>query len=124
MHQAVAFAIASKLCRKRTFARSFSESVPTAVWCILGFGAILKFPSNPQNRKNKQKILEKGTFIFCAKPWYAPNPGSKEIGSFHNENKTFAISFAKPVAVASESLTVDKGDREINSPKIFDWLSL
>ena len=50
-----------------------------------GFGAyrglarVLKSPSNPQNCRKKEKSLEKATFIFCAKLWYAPNPGSKEI---------------------------------------------
>ena len=38
-----------------------------------------KSPSDPQNCRKKEKTLEKGTFIFCAKLWYAPNPGSKEI---------------------------------------------
>ena len=44
-----------------------------------GLARVLKSPSNPQNCRNKQGILEKGTFIFCAKSWYAPNPGSKDI---------------------------------------------
>ena len=48
--------------------------VRTGVW-----RGVLKSPLSPPNCSNKQKILEKGTFIFCAKPWYAPNPGSKEI---------------------------------------------
>ena len=44
-----------------------------------GLARVLKTPSNPRNCRKKEKILEKGTFIFCAKLWYAPNPGSKEI---------------------------------------------
>ena len=44
-----------------------------------GLAQVLKSPSNPQNCRKKGKIPEKGTSIFCAKPWYAPNPGSKEI---------------------------------------------
>ena len=44
-----------------------------------GSARILKSPLNNQNCRNKLKIPEKGTFIFCAEPWYAPNPGSKEI---------------------------------------------
>ena len=47
-----------------------------------GLARVLKSPSSPQNCRNKQKILEKGAFIFCAQrpqPWYAPNPGAKEI---------------------------------------------
>ena len=44
-----------------------------------GLARVLKSPSNPQNCRKKEKILEKGTFIFCAKPWYAPNPRSKEL---------------------------------------------
>ena len=38
---------------------------------------VLKSPPNPQNCRKEAKILEKGAFIFCAKLWYAPNPGSK-----------------------------------------------
>ena len=44
-----------------------------------GLARVLKSPSNSQNCRKKQNYLNKGTFIFCAKPWYAPNPGSKEI---------------------------------------------
>ena len=44
-----------------------------------GLARVLKSPSNPQSRRKKEKLPEKGAFIFCAKPWYAPNPGSKEI---------------------------------------------
>ena len=44
-----------------------------------GLARVLKSPSNPQKPRKKEKIMEKGTFIFCAKLWYAPNPGSKEI---------------------------------------------
>ena len=44
-----------------------------------GLARVLKSPLNPQNCRKKEKILKKGTFIFCAKLWYAPNPGSKEI---------------------------------------------
>ena len=39
-----------------------------------GLERVLKSPSNPQNCENKKKILQKGTIIFCAKIWYAPNP--------------------------------------------------
>ena len=38
-----------------------------------GLARVLRSPSNPQNCRKKGKILEKGTFIFCAKLWYAPN---------------------------------------------------
>ena len=41
-----------------------------------GLARVLKSPSNLQNCRKKQKILEKGT-ILCAKLWYAPIPGSK-----------------------------------------------
>ena len=44
-----------------------------------GLARVLKSPSNPQSCRKKESILEKGASIFCAKPWYAPNPGSKEI---------------------------------------------
>ena len=44
-----------------------------------GLAWVLKLPSNLQNCRKKENIMEKGTFIFCAKLWYAPNPGSKEI---------------------------------------------
>ena len=44
-----------------------------------GSARVLNSPSNPQNCRKKEKILEKGTFKTCAKLWYAPNPGSKEI---------------------------------------------
>ena len=44
-----------------------------------GSARVLNSPSNPPNCRQKEKILEKGTFKTCAKLWYAPNPGSKEI---------------------------------------------
>ena len=44
-----------------------------------GSARVLNSPSNPQNCRKKEKIPEKGTFKTCAKLWYAPNPGSKEI---------------------------------------------
>ena len=44
-----------------------------------GLARVLKSPSNPPNSRKKEKSSEKGTSIFCAKLWYAPNPGSKEI---------------------------------------------
>ena len=44
-----------------------------------GLARVLKSPSNPQNCRKKEKIMGKGTFIFCSKPWDEPNPGSKEI---------------------------------------------
>ena len=76
--------------------RIFRSAVPSVVvWSILlvslrkafqpEFGAyrgsarVLNSPSNPQNCREKENILEKGTFKTCAKLWYAPNPGSKEI---------------------------------------------
>ena len=60
--------------------RASLESISTGVWCVLGFGAGCEIALEPSGlQKKKEKILEKGTFIFCAKPWYAPIPGSKEI---------------------------------------------
>ena len=44
-----------------------------------GFARVLKSPSNPSSNRKEEKILEKDTSTFCAKLWYAPNPGSKEI---------------------------------------------
>ena len=44
-----------------------------------GSARVLDSPSNPQNCRKKGKNLDKGTFKTCAKLWYAPNPGSKEI---------------------------------------------
>ena len=43
-----------------------------------GLARVLKSPSNPQNCRKEERILEKGTFIFCAKLWYAPNPGPQK----------------------------------------------
>ena len=37
-----------------------------------GLARVLKSPSNPQNCRKKENILERGAFIFCAKLWYAP----------------------------------------------------
>ena len=59
-----------------------SESVSTRLWYVPGLARVWFSPSSPQNCRNKPEILNKGTFIFCAKPWYAPNPGSKEIWPF------------------------------------------
>ena len=55
------------------FMRPPSESVSTGVWRILVFGE----PSKLQ--KEGEKPGRKGHFNFCAKLWYAVNPGSKEI---------------------------------------------
>ena len=62
----------------------FRKAFQPEIGAYRGLARVLKSPSNPQNCRNKQKILEKGTFIFCAKPWYAPNPGSKEIWLLKN----------------------------------------
>ena len=57
-----------------------SESVSTGVWCVPGFGAGFEIALEPSKlQKEGEKTLEKDTFIFCAKLWYAANPGSKEI---------------------------------------------
>ena len=53
-----------------------SESVSTAIWRVPGFGAGFEIAHEPSKLQKKQKILEKGTFIFCANFWCAPNPGS------------------------------------------------
>ena len=60
------------LCFNRTLVR-------TGVWrraC---------FCPRTQNCRKKQTILKKGAFIFCAKPWYAPNPGPKRSDVFHTK---------------------------------------
>ena len=44
-----------------------------------GLARVSKSPSKPQNCRKKEQNLEKGTPVFCAKLWYAPNPGSEEI---------------------------------------------
>ena len=59
----------------RLFGRSFN-------WTLVrsGFGAGFVFGQwTLHNCRNKHKILEKGTFIFCAKLWCAPNSGSKRF---------------------------------------------
>ena len=79
-------------CRATRVALHVSQQISSESWGFSGrkvfqpvFGAyrglarVLKSPSNRQNCRKKEEILEKGTFIFCAKLWYAPNPGSKEI---------------------------------------------
>ena len=55
------------------FGKCFNRSL------VLHRGLARVLTSNPQNCRKKEKFLEKATFIFCARPWYAPNPGSKEI---------------------------------------------
>ena len=45
-----------------------SGSVSTGLLCIPGFGAGLFSPSSPRNWRNKQNVLERPLFIFCAKP--------------------------------------------------------
>ena len=59
--------------------RGFRKAFQPEFGAYRGLARVLESPSNPQNCGKKEKIVEKGTFIFCAKLWYAPNPGSKEI---------------------------------------------
>ena len=61
-------------CRKKE--KNLEKS--TEFGAYRGLALVLKSPSNPQNCRKKEKNLEKDTFIFCAKLWYAANPGSKE----------------------------------------------
>ena len=56
----------TKACLWRVFQSEFGA--------YRGLARVSFSPSSPQNCRNKQ-----GTFTFCAKPWYAPKPGSKEI---------------------------------------------
>ena len=49
---------------------SLSEGVSTGVWCVPGFGAGFEFALESSKKLQKEgEILEKGTFIFCAKLW-------------------------------------------------------
>ena len=56
-----------------------SDSTSTGVWCVPGFGAGFEIALKPSKLQKEGEILARGAFIFCAKLWYAPNPGSKEI---------------------------------------------
>ena len=58
---------------------SFRKAFQPEFGAYGGLAGVLKSPSNPQNCRNTQKNLENCVVIFCAKPCYAPNPGSKEI---------------------------------------------
>ena len=53
--------------------------ISTGVWCVPGFGAGFEIALKASKLQKEGENLGKGTFIFCAKLWYAPNPGSKEI---------------------------------------------
>ena len=57
-----------------TIGKRFNRS-----WCVPGFGAGFDIALEPSKLQKQGKIPQKGTFIFCAKLWYAPSPGSKEI---------------------------------------------
>ena len=70
---------AIRIAAQRPQARVCRKAFQPEFGAHRGLARVLKSPSNPQNCRKKEKIPEKGTFIFCAKPWYAPNPGSKEI---------------------------------------------
>ena len=65
-----------------SYFRWFRKAFQPEFGAYRGLARVLKSPSNPRNCRKKEKILKKGTFIFCAKPWYAPNPGSNEIWWF------------------------------------------
>ena len=59
-----------------TFGKPFNRSlVRTGVWRLVWWNR----PRTLETAKRRRKSCKKGTFIFCAKLWYAPNPGSKEI---------------------------------------------
>ena len=62
---------------QRGFPFEFRKAFQPEFGAYRGLARVLRSPSNPQNCRKKEKIQEKGTSIFCAKPWYAPNPGSK-----------------------------------------------
>ena len=58
---------------RNSFGKHFNRSlVCTGVW--RGFG---QRPRTLEAVEEKEKILKKATFIFCAKLWYALNPGFK-----------------------------------------------
>ena len=59
--------------------KKLSESVSTGVWCVPGFGAGCEITLKPSKLQKEGAKPGKATFLFCAKLWYAPNPGSKEI---------------------------------------------
>ena len=65
--------------RSSNFGTHFRKAFQPEFGAYRGLALVLKSPSNPQNCRKKEKIVKKGTFIFCAKLWYAPNSGLKEI---------------------------------------------
>ena len=66
-------------CNQHWIDQKFSESGSTGVWCVPGFGAGFEIALEPSELRKEGENPRKGHFKFCAKPWYAPNPGSKEI---------------------------------------------
>ena len=58
---------------------SFRKAFQPEFGAYGGLARVLKITLKPSNSGQKEKNLEKTTFIFCAKLWYAPNPGLKEI---------------------------------------------
>ena len=48
------------------------ESVSTGVWCVPGFAVGFEIALKPSKPEKEGEIQEKGTFIFCAQLWYAP----------------------------------------------------
>ena len=95
----------------------FEEPVKRYSWRVtlttslvsLKFGAywgsaqVLNSPSNPQNCREKEKILEKGAFktcnqtLVCTKPWF-----KKRSEELLHRRQIFAISFTRPFAFASD----------------------
>ena len=63
--------------QKNAVKQGISDTPPPKCWVgkrfnrsLVRTGRVLESPSNPPNCRKKEQILEKGTFIFCAKPWY------------------------------------------------------
>ena len=52
-----------------------SERVSTGLWCVPRLGAGFVFALEPSELQKLAENPGKGTFIFCAKRWCAPNPG-------------------------------------------------
>ena len=86
---------------------------------------VLNSPSNPQNCRKKEKILEKGTFKPCAKLWYAPNPGSKEIWKknlFFSEKCFVASPFQKSAPTQADTERLEDPPIPMSTPPVLPSL--
>ena len=83
------------------FEGEFRKAFQPEFGAYQGLERVSKSPSNPQNYRNKRKILEKGTCIFCANPGMHQTLIQKRSENLERE---FVGGALKPWKISGKSL--------------------